>query len=202
VSFQPHPQTMTMAGDYEYFAAQGRAPFAFAVAELVDNDLRATRAAAAAANTSTRRTIEITFATDAACTSGLVSVWDNGTGMSTASLADWAVMNLSVAERGVLGNEGGAAATAAAAVAAHPAPGTLAAARHLTGDLSFFGVGSKNAAFFLGRAVRVSTKRAGDRAVHELAISADALDARYRASRLEGGGGGGGGGGRTTPSRS
>jgi hypothetical protein len=40
VSFQPHPKTLTMAGDYEYFAAQGHHPFAFALAELIDNALR------------------------------------------------------------------------------------------------------------------------------------------------------------------
>ena len=172
---------MTMAGDYEYFAAQGRAPFAFAVAELVDNALRAVRLNGGGGGGGGR--IEITFATNASGTAGLVSVWDNGTGMGTSALADWAVMNLSVAERGVLaGGGGGSLPVAAPLPPSPPPPGSLAASRHLTGDLSYFGVGSKNAAFFLGRAVRVSTKRAGDRAVHELSISADALDARYRAA--------------------
>lgn len=32
-----------MAGDYEYFSARGHHPFAFALAELVDNALRATK---------------------------------------------------------------------------------------------------------------------------------------------------------------
>lgn len=41
--FNPHPKTLTMAGDYEYFAAQGHHPLAFALAELVDNALRATK---------------------------------------------------------------------------------------------------------------------------------------------------------------
>lgn len=43
VSFIPHPKTMTMAGEWEYFAAGRQHPFPFAVAELVDNSLRATR---------------------------------------------------------------------------------------------------------------------------------------------------------------
>ena len=43
ISFQPHPKTLTMAGDYEYFAAQGRHPFVYALAEFIDNSLRATR---------------------------------------------------------------------------------------------------------------------------------------------------------------
>lgn len=52
-------------------------------------------------------------------------------------------MNLSMEERGAQpqepagGGRGGAAATGAG--------------RFLTGDLSFFGVGSKNAGFFMGR---------------------------------------------------
>jgi hypothetical protein len=32
ISFNPHPKTLTMAGDYEYFAAQGHHPLAFALA--------------------------------------------------------------------------------------------------------------------------------------------------------------------------
>lgn len=43
VAFTPHPKTLTMAGDYEYFAAQGHHPLAFALAELVDNAIRATK---------------------------------------------------------------------------------------------------------------------------------------------------------------
>ncbi|PNH02580.1 Structural maintenance of chromosomes flexible hinge domain-containing protein 1 [Tetrabaena socialis] len=43
ISFVPHPKTLTMAGDYEYFSARGHHPFAFALAELVDNALRATK---------------------------------------------------------------------------------------------------------------------------------------------------------------
>ena len=41
-------------------------------------------------------------------------------------------------------------------------------------------VGSKNAAFFMGRAVKVCTKRAGDRKVHQLCIDAEILEDRYR----------------------
>ncbi len=41
-------------------------------------------------------------------------------------------------------------------------------------------VGSKNAAFFMGRAVKVCTKRAGDRKVHQLCIDAEKLEDRYR----------------------
>ena len=47
-------------------------------------------------------------------------------------------------------------------------------------------VGSKNAAFFMGRAVKVCTKRAGDRKVHQLCIDAEKLEDRYRKQEVSG----------------
>ena len=41
-------------------------------------------------------------------------------------------------------------------------------------------VGSKNAAFFMGRCIKVATRRAGDAFVHELTIGAEELEQRYR----------------------
>ena len=41
-------------------------------------------------------------------------------------------------------------------------------------------VGSKNAAFYMGRCIRVATKPADSAYVHELGIAAEALEARYR----------------------
>ena len=41
-------------------------------------------------------------------------------------------------------------------------------------------VGSKNAAFFMGRSVKVCTKRAKDTQVHQLCIDAEKLEHRYR----------------------
>ena len=196
-----------MAGDYEYYAAQGRQPLAFAVAELVDNALRATAGSIAidqATSASTLTTsassqslvpprIEVTVALDSDKhpTAGLVSVWDNGAGMSKAALNAWAVMNLAVSERADEGGGGGVRGGAknddenvnvSSSPALAPAPDALASARHLNGDLSYFGVGSKNAAFFLGRRVGVATSRRGEGVVRELALDAAALEARYQAA--------------------
>jgi hypothetical protein len=207
ISFNPHPKTLTMAGDYEYFAAQGQTPFAFALAELVDNSLRATKG-----NRDRARAIAVTLCLDASGRRGMVCVRDNGCGMTTRELNDWAVMNLSVEDRAALqaarGEGGGAGAAAAegadAAVAADADPAAAAAAaaadadpdggavanassnkqpqgRYLSGDISFFGVGSKNAAFYLGRTVRVATRAAGAPRVSELCIRGDELERRYRA---------------------
>ena len=41
-------------------------------------------------------------------------------------------------------------------------------------------VGSKNAAFYLGKCIKMSTKQAGVRYVHELSISAAELEKRYK----------------------
>jgi len=112
--------------------AQGRSPFPYALAELVDNALRATKG-----NQGARR-IEITLASAGgagAPRAGLITVWDNGCGMSTRELNDWAVMNLGMADRGL-----------APGAAAAGAGGGQAAERFLTSDLSFFGVRAARAA--------------------------------------------------------
>lgn len=56
-----------------------------------------------------------------------------------------------------------------------PCPG----GRYLSSDISFFGVGSKNAAFFLGAAVKVVTRRADSEYVHELQLAAEELERRW-----------------------
>ena len=55
-------------------------------------------------------------------------MWDNGCGMGTRELNEWAVMNLGMEDRGL-----------APAPPARASQGT-ASERFLTGDLSFFGV--------------------------------------------------------------
>ncbi len=45
-----------------------------------------------------------------------------------------------------------------------------AGSRYLSSDISYFGVGSKNAAFYLGRTVKVITKTEDSAYVHELCI--------------------------------
>lgn len=196
VSFVPHPKTMTKAGEWEYFAAGSQHPFPYAVAELIDNSLRATR------HNQNERNIVVTLISSCGGggeSEGLVSVWDNGCGMSMRQLNEWAVMNLTMEDRGLQPQE--------IEVPRH-AVGT-AAARQLCSDLSYFGVGSKNAgvhrakslrhstclvseclmcsqqvpllvAFFMGRSVKVSTKSDGNALVHEMCINADELEQRYK----------------------
>lgn len=64
-------------------------------------------------------------------------------------------MNYSMEERGKAPTKSEAASAASAAAVA---PG---ADRFLSGDPSLFGVGSKNAAFLIGRSIKVATRKAG-----------------------------------------
>jgi sensor histidine kinase regulating citrate/malate metabolism len=89
-----------MAGDYEYFAAQGHHPLAFALAELIDNALRATKG-----NVERPRSITVSLVTDEKSSKGMVCVRDNGSGMAVQELNNWAVMNLSMEDRGLLNTE-------------------------------------------------------------------------------------------------
>lgn len=45
-------------------------------------------------------------------------------------------------------------------------------------------VGSKNAAFYMGRSIKVATKSAESQYVHELGIAAERLEQRYRGGEV------------------
>ena len=96
VKYQPHPKTMTMAGDYEYFAAGGQHPFAYALAELVDNAIRATHG-----NPEGRGRQIVVSLVHGPGGAGALCVEDNGCGMTKQQLNQWAVMNLSMEDRGL-----------------------------------------------------------------------------------------------------
>lgn len=92
ISFIPHPKTMTMAGEWEYFAAGSQHPFPYAVAELVDNALRATRG-----NTQARKiVVSLVSGARVSQNAGYVSVWDNGCGMTHQELNEWAGARVSI----------------------------------------------------------------------------------------------------------
>lgn len=111
--------------------SQGHHPFAYALAELIDNSLRATRDVTLPGQS---RTITISFVTSGSASSrkGLICVRDNGSGMSKEALTDWAVMNLSMEDRGQRPIE--------AEPAGRGQPSLTGAGNFLTGDLSYFGV--------------------------------------------------------------
>jgi hypothetical protein len=147
---------------------KGRHPFVYALAEFIDNSLRATRN-----NPPNPQEIIIRILTAGTGVSkrGMICIHDNGCGMSKIELRDWAVMNYTIEERGLTLNE---------ATDAGNRHQEVNRKQYLTGNLSYFGVGSKNAAFFMGSTVKVVTKKAGERYVHELTLAAEDLEKRYR----------------------
>lgn len=103
---------------------QGKSPFPFAIAELVDNSLRALQQGR---KPSGQITVSMVLNNLANPSAGLLSVWDNGAGMTKLQLNQWAVMNLSMEDRGLQPREG-----------AEKAPAGVG--RFLAGNLSYFGV--------------------------------------------------------------
>lgn len=148
---------------------KGRHPFVYALAEFVDNSLRATRNNPP--KTPQEIIIHILTAGSGASKRGMICIQDNGCGMSKTELRDWAVMNYTMEERGLSSEEATEMGNRLQEVTRK---------QYLTGNLSYFGVGSKNAAFFMGSTVKVVTRKAEERYVHELTLAAEDLEKRYR----------------------
>uniref|UniRef100_A0A3Q1FDU6 Structural maintenance of chromosomes flexible hinge domain containing 1 n=1 Tax=Acanthochromis polyacanthus TaxID=80966 RepID=A0A3Q1FDU6_9TELE len=89
ITFTPHYDTLIRGGMYEYYASQGQAPLAYTLAELIDNALSAT------AKNKGQRTIEIRVLNDRTVGKPAIVVLDNGCGMTSKQLNNWAVYRLS-----------------------------------------------------------------------------------------------------------
>lgn len=100
---------------------QGRSPLPCALAELIDNSLQALLTG----STSTEKSVVISLLVSGPA-KGLISVWDNGSGMDKRQLNDWAVMNLAMEDR--------------VQVQGRTVGGCTINPRFLTGNLSYFGV--------------------------------------------------------------
>uniref|UniRef100_A0A672P6A9 Structural maintenance of chromosomes flexible hinge domain containing 1 n=1 Tax=Sinocyclocheilus grahami TaxID=75366 RepID=A0A672P6A9_SINGR len=154
IEFLPHYHTLVQCGMYEYYASEGQKALPYAFAELIDNALSAT-----ARNSGIRR-IEIRLQFDESQGGPAVVVMDNGCGMTSKQLNNWAVYRLSkfIRENGMKSEETGY-------VRPDPVP------RSLNSDISYFGVGGKQAVFYIGQSVRMISKPAGSPDVHEFIMS-------------------------------
>uniref|UniRef100_A0A3Q2CPS3 Structural maintenance of chromosomes flexible hinge domain containing 1 n=1 Tax=Cyprinodon variegatus TaxID=28743 RepID=A0A3Q2CPS3_CYPVA len=152
VKFVPHYNTLTECGTNEYFT-EGQKSLPCALAELVDNALSAT-----AKNTGLRE-IEIRVMFDRTFGKPAIIVLDNGCGMTSKQLNNWAVYRLSkfTRDNSLFEGEG----------YVFPDPVPLS----LNSDISFFGVGGKRACFHMGNAVRMISKPVGSPDIHELVLS-------------------------------
>lgn len=164
IKFTPHYDTVVKSGMYEYYASQGQNPLPYTLAELIDNALSAT-----AKNTG-MRTIELRMLFDETIGKPAVIVLDNGCGMTSEQLKNWAVFRLSKFNR----KNVKFASEQEGYVRPDPVP------RSLNSDISYFGVGGKQAVFYVGHSVRMISKPAGSPNVHELILSEEEFKRKER----------------------
>ncbi|XP_021120852.1 structural maintenance of chromosomes flexible hinge domain-containing protein 1 isoform X2 [Heterocephalus glaber] len=163
IDFLPHYDTLVKSGMYEYYASEGQNPLPFALAELIDNSLSAT-----SRNVGIRR-IQIKLLFDETQGKPAVAVMDNGRGMTSKQLNNWAVYRLSKFTR-----QGDFESDHSGYVRPVPVP------RSLNSDISYFGVGGKQAVFFVGQSARMISKPADSQDVHELVLSKEDFEKKEK----------------------
>ncbi|KAG8571143.1 hypothetical protein GDO81_011539 [Engystomops pustulosus] len=163
INFLPHYDTLVKSGMYEYYASEGQNPLPFALAELIDNSLSAT------ARNSGIRNIQIRLLFDESLGKPAVAVIDNGKGMSSIQLKNWAIYRLSKFRRGYEAYSDDVGYV-------RPPP----VARSLNSDISYFGVGGKQAVFFIGHSTRIITKTSGSQDVHEFLLSKEDFEKKEK----------------------
>ncbi|XP_065805083.1 structural maintenance of chromosomes flexible hinge domain-containing protein 1 [Labrus bergylta] len=152
INFTPHYNTLIESGKHEYSTCEGKKPFSYALAELIDNALSAT------VKNDGARSIEIRMLLDETLGKPAVIVLDNGCGMSPEDLNDWAKYRLCKFKR---------KKTTASEAYVRPDP----VPRSLNSDISYFGVGGKHSVFYIGESARMISKKRGSPDVHELTLS-------------------------------
>ncbi|XP_030843190.1 structural maintenance of chromosomes flexible hinge domain-containing protein 1-like [Strongylocentrotus purpuratus] len=163
VEYQPHFDTLIKGGIYEYYASEGQNPLPFAIAELIDNSLAAT------VNNVGTQQIEIRLYLDETGDKSMVCVLDNGKGMTTTELNNWAIYRLSKfnRKRQRLNPE-------------NNSDEERDIPRSLNSDISYFGVGGKQAVFFIGDSARMITKPKDSKDVHEMTVSKKKFERREK----------------------
>jgi len=169
VDFTPHAATMTEAGKDAYFDSKCGHGTVFALAELIDNSIDATRK-----NTPRWRQIEIHMCFDYRTKGNhCLIVWDNGSGMSPEVLNQWAIFHLGKKQR----------------KASDPTLQTEednADRFFLDSRISYFGVGGTQASFFFVKSVTaITSPDDGTEQVHSLTLNEDEMNRRSTASRSD-----------------
>ncbi|XP_014770922.1 structural maintenance of chromosomes flexible hinge domain-containing protein 1 isoform X1 [Octopus bimaculoides] len=168
VNFLPHYDTIVKGGMYEYYASEGQNPLPYAFAELIDNALTAT------ANNNADRNIEIRLHFDEGNPNrNCIFVLDNGKGMTPRQLNNWAIYRLSKFIRKDKRRRNSVDRDDNSAVRYEPP-------RSLNSDISYFGVGGKQAIFYIGNATKMITRPAGSKDIHELTISKDDFEKKEK----------------------
>ncbi|XP_028825621.1 structural maintenance of chromosomes flexible hinge domain-containing protein 1 [Denticeps clupeoides] len=164
IEYLPHYHTLVQSGMYEYYASEGQKSLPYAFAELIDNALSAT-----ARNAGTR-TLRIRLLFDESQGKHAIVVTDNGHGMTSKQLNNWAVYRMSkfTRENSIFHSDH------SGYVRPDPVP------RSLNSDISYFGVGGKQAVFYIGQSVRIITKPIGSPDVHEFVMSKEDFERKER----------------------
>ncbi|XP_078492446.1 structural maintenance of chromosomes flexible hinge domain-containing protein 1-like isoform X3 [Ciona intestinalis] len=158
IEYQPHYDTLIKSGIYEYYASEGNMnPLPFAFAELIDNALAAT------AKNIGPRIIELSLHFNTSTGEHMLCVYDNGQGMSSRQLNNWAIYRLSKFNRKDRRDIG--------ELPPYHDDENLATPKSLNSDISWFGVGGKQAIFFIGNSTRIITKQTNSCDVHEFTMS-------------------------------
>ncbi|XP_072566865.1 structural maintenance of chromosomes flexible hinge domain-containing protein 1 isoform X1 [Paramormyrops kingsleyae] len=164
IMFLPHYDTLIKSGMYEYYASEGQKSLPYAFAELIDNALSAT-----VKNTGVRN-IEIRLLFDDIQGKPAVVILDNGSGMTSKQLNNWAVYRLSKFSR----ENSDFQSDHTGYIRPLPVP------RSLNSDISYFGVGGKQAVFYIGQSARMITRPVGSPDVHELVLSKEEFEKKER----------------------
>ncbi|XP_063062611.1 structural maintenance of chromosomes flexible hinge domain-containing protein 1 [Engraulis encrasicolus] len=165
IKYVPHYYTLVQSGMYEYYASEGQKSLPYAFAELIDNSLSAT------AKREGKRMIDIRLLFDEGQGKHAVAVIDNGCGMTSKQLNNWAVYRLSKFNR-----ESSAPHHSDHAGYVRPDP----VPRSLNSDISFFGVGGKQAVFYIGQSAQIITKPATSPDVHEFVMSKEDFERKAK----------------------
>lgn len=164
IHFIPHYDTLVQSGMYEYYASEGQKSLPYAFAELIDNALSAT------SKVTGLRSIDIRLLFDESLGRPAVVILDNGCGMTSKQLNNWAVYRLSKYTR----ESSSLSSDNSQYIRPEPVP------RSLNSDISYFGVGGKQAVFYIGQSTRMITKPVGSPDVHELVLSKEEFERKER----------------------
>ncbi|XP_072175383.1 structural maintenance of chromosomes flexible hinge domain-containing protein 1-like [Diadema setosum] len=167
VEYLPHFDTLIRSGMYEYYASEGQNPLPFAIAELIDNSLAAT------SNNEGARIIEIRLYLDETGDKNMVAVMDNGRGMTSRELNNWAIYRLSKFNRKRKKRD-------VDNTSENNEREEENIPLSLNSDISYFGVGGKQAVFFIGDSARMISKPKDSKDVHEMTVSREEFERREK----------------------
>ena len=160
VNIEPHYETLTSSGLYAYYDSAGYYSLNFAIGELIDNALSATMK-----NDSKDKTIEVRLYKDSSEAKSVIMIVDNGHGMNKETLTSWAKYKFAKHRRI---DEETALTSQSPRDSNHADEDDV---RFLNGQISKFGAGGKESAFYIGKCVRVVTKNKHEKVVHSMELS-------------------------------